>query len=484
MSPLKVLLINPGQLYFVSPPSPIQLPVKPALLALFSALKRGGIADVQVLDLDLEELPFPSIVDELGPFAARCAGLLADIDYDVAAISCFSTFSFQSTLLLASLSKEVHPRSLVVVGGWHGLSEAAGFADADGSIDVVVRGPGEQVLLEIAQGGLRSPGGTPLVVDAPRLTHADHAHFEYLLRRYVENAPARYAERFREANAVILPTSRGCPYACRFCGNSLHPHRDWLPLGVSECLLLLDEARRVLPALDSFYLGDAYFGASRVWRRELLEGLGRSHPDLPYVVITRVETLEGPDIDLLARSPGFVLLGVESLSSTILQVMHKTRFPEQYIARTKEVVSQLRANGVPHELFLILDHPGETAETMETTRAHLELLAGPLTTMVGFRYMPYPQFAHDYDEYQKRFGTELLGPLQWWRQPAFYDSRALMDRYVPSKLPGESFTGAKERLGRPLALLANLCEREARAIPHGNVVRQLGRGQASKEWSA
>src|ERR1035441_11080983 len=126
---------------------------------------------------------------------------------------------------------------------------------------------------------------------------------------------------------------------------------------------------------------------------------------------------------------------------------------------------------VPHELFMILDHPGETEETLAETRSNLEKVLGPFTSVVGFRYIHFPQFAHRYAEYQQRFGTELQAPLFWWREPAFC-ARSLSDRYVPSKRDSESFDVAKERMERAIAPYESLCREYARRTPHGNVVRR------------
>ncbi len=473
MRPRRVLLVEPGELFRRGRGrSPIRAPLRPGQLALYSHLREHRVDEVSCLDLDLEPLPAPRSADDELALAARCAELLAGAAYDVAAISCFSTYSYPSAVLVARASKKVHPAATVVVGGWHCLSEAHDFTDLGGIFDVVVRGPGERPLLAVARGELRPTDGT-LVVDAPAFTRAEHAGLDYRLVDHVRQACARYAADFRAANAVMLPVSRGCPHACHFCGNSLSPDRRWLALPVSSCLSLVEQARAVFPNLEACYFGDAVFGASRRWRRELLQALARDFPGLPFVVITRAELLEHRDVELLAACSAFVVLGVESLSPATLTAMRKTPDPTRYIARTGQVVRELRSNGVPHELYLIVDHPGESEESIRTTLAELDGLMGPLTTTMGFRYLHLPQFARAYDELRQRFGTELRGPVRWWQEPGMHDTDTLTRQYVPSKRQGESFDQAKERLETALVPLDGLLRRHARMVPHGTVARHL-----------
>jgi hypothetical protein len=455
----------------VCEPSPIFNPVKPELLALFSYLKRHGVDDVALLDLECESLSFPRYQEELAGFIDACSNVVASYDYDIMAISCFSTYSYQSALMFARISRRIRPEALVVVGGWHSLSESRDFIVRENLFDFVVSGAGEKPLLDIAQGRTtRGPNGTEIITAQP-LTPADCAKFEYLYREYAEQAGSRYFSAFQTAPAAMLPISRGCPYGCVFCGNSLQARRNWTALTVDRCISLIGQAKAAQPKLDTCYFSDAFFGVSRKWRREFLAEYARTFPDFPNVVITRVDFIEPPDVERFARSRTFVLLGVESLSCPVLDIMRKTRHPGQYIERTREVIQWLREGHVPHELFMILDHPGETEETLAETRSNLEKVLGPFTSVVGFRYIHFPQFAHRYAEYQQRFGTELQAPLFWWREPAFC-ARSLSDRYVPSKRDSESFDVAKERMERAIAPYESLCREYARRTPHGNVVRR------------
>ena len=361
-----------------------------------------------------------------------------------------------------------------MVGGWHSLSEPEDFVTPDCLFDFVVSGAGDKPLLAIARGDItRSPGRTQ-IIRQEQLTPAEHAALGYRIREYIAAAPPRYATAFATGTQGFIATSRGCPFACVFCANSFDK-AGWWALPVDKCLELIGEMRDALPNLECCYFGDALFGAQTKWRRDMLRALADAFPNLPTALITRSDLMEPMDIELLAANRGvYVVLGVESLSPEMIRIMHKAANPDLYIEKTMETVSRLRAAGVLHEVFIILDHPGETEATLAQTRVGLERVIDRGGSIMTFRYMHFPQFVRDYASYQRLFGTQFLGDPRWWTDRRAAGPELLQSRYVASSADGESFEHAKDRIEQNVAQAIAFCAPFYRgAKTHGEVIGQM-----------
>jgi len=131
-------------------------------------------------------------------------------------------------LALAATVKRADPGNLTV----HGGPSAPKYADAcerhfarHPQVDVVVRGEGEQTLVELL-GALAGGGGLAALADVPGLTYRKPGGVVRTPERPrisdVDALPSPYLTGMFEAYgsdvvAAILESNRGCPYACTFC---------------------------------------------------------------------------------------------------------------------------------------------------------------------------------------------------------------------------------------------------------------------------
>jgi radical SAM superfamily enzyme YgiQ (UPF0313 family) len=475
MKHLRVLLIDPCEILWLGRARSPSTPVNVSLLSLFSYLRHHDIDDISLLDLSLEPgLALPLGVDELAAFEDRCVDLLSGYEYDVAAITCFTTYQYQASLLVARASRRARPDAATVVGGWHSLSEPGDFVTPDCLFDFVVSGAGDKPLLAIARGEIRRTPGKTQIIRQEQLTPAEHTALRYLVRDYVAAAPSRYATAFATGTQGFIATSRGCPFACVFCANSFDKP-GWWALPVDRCLELIAEMQAALPRLECCYFGDALFGAQTKWRREMLRALAGAFPNLPTAIITRSDFLEPVDVELLAANRGmYVVLGVETLAADMISVMHKATHPDAYVEKTMQAVSRLSAAGVLHEVFIILDHPGETETTLAQTCRNLERVVDRGASIMTFRYMHFPQFVRDYADYQRRFGTQFRGDLRWWMHRRATGPEMLQNQYVASSGPGEPFENAKARIERAVSEAIGRCAPFYRgAKTHADVIGQM-----------
>lgn len=139
---------------------------------------------------------------------------------------------------LAKKAKEQHPDGYVVFGGVH-ASFTPEATVSDPLIDVVVRGEGEQTLLELAasleHGGLEKlkrvdgltfklNGKMYHTPDRPPI-HRDSFDETGFLWNY--DLLERYVDVIDGERYFSFVTSRGCPYRCTFCYNTGFWHRIW-----------------------------------------------------------------------------------------------------------------------------------------------------------------------------------------------------------------------------------------------------------------
>jgi radical SAM superfamily enzyme YgiQ (UPF0313 family) len=239
-------------------------------------------------------------------------------------------------------------------------------------------------------------------------------------------------------STVCVYLSRGCPFSCSFCVESLKD-RSWRPYHPEKAVAEVRAAgERFHPVAVA--VGDACFGVRSAWRKEFLRRLADLAP--PYWVFfeTRPEFLDSDDIQLLRDMKVAVQFGVESCSPAMLRLMNKTRQPDRYLARFIETSSLLSRNGILHGANLIFNHPGETQRTLEETFAFIdaELTTGESALIwTGRSYMHFPGSELDRNRiyYENEFGSRFLSP-DWWRQDE--EQLAGSKRVIPSRdLAGE-----------------------------------------------
>jgi radical SAM superfamily enzyme YgiQ (UPF0313 family) len=237
-----ILLINapsdPG--YFISALPPV------GVLSLASFLRKNGV-EVSVLDLNVDR-----------KWRKTLCRAVRDLSPSVVGIS--TNFSNRAeTLEIAALVKKMRGESAVVVGGPHPSIAPSEYRSAD--IDYIIPYEAERVLFDF----LRSENGkdVPGVIVCGRedpdesLKAISRIPVECLddlpfpaydlvdLRKY-------YGSIYRRRPLASLVTSRGCPYTCTFCSQTVFERRwkafsadyvveemGWLTekLGVREILI-------------------------------------------------------------------------------------------------------------------------------------------------------------------------------------------------------------------------------------------------------
>ncbi|MFI5349402.1 MAG: B12-binding domain-containing radical SAM protein [Elusimicrobiota bacterium] len=380
--------------------------VKFPLLSIFSHLRSQGV-EVDVLDLEVEFGRVDSA--NLEEYSKRARELIAARDFDVAAISCYATFDYTAAMETARLCRATHPRCDIATGGYHPSGLPGDFGGADSPFDFLITGEAEIVLTELAAGVHdRTPGQVRIIRGKP-LELTEDTRWEWEAYPYSHLSP--------QVQNVVL--SRGCPFACSYCAEPWAKNGSWRSFSVQKSLRLLDELFAVLKP-RSIQFSDPMFGFQSGWRKEFLAGLAARDFPAVFNCQTRIDTLDDTDLKLISRLPLLVFLGMESASPRMLEIMHKTKTPDRYLASLSQLLSRASDLDALFHTNLLFNHPGETPETFKETIRFMEDFAGSRETnsisTVGFHYRFLPScddFAV-FKDLETRFGTKVLYK-EWWK---------------------------------------------------------------------
>lgn len=353
---------------------------------------------------------------------------LEEREFDILAISCWTSLSYQATLVTARICRELYPDRLIVVGGYHPSARPQDFITDDKVVDYVLLGEGELTLKDIADdfGHSGRPAGT---VIAPCKTLPGEQFVDYdwtLLDGFVsthfpDGIPSLY-----------LYLSRGCPFGCTFCMEPLK-ERKWRAYPPETAINILQTAANRFKAY-SIAISDACFGMRTSWRKEFLKLLEKLKPEYWLIFETRPEYLDAEDIKMLCGLKVEVQFGIESGSADMLSLMKKTRQPRRFLDRFSDISRMLSEHDILHRANLIFNHPGETRQTLRETFDFIDHeLERRDSTLIwaphGYMHFPGCELDRNMEFYCDKFGSRFIS-TDWWKGTTDQYENSL--KFIPS----------------------------------------------------
>jgi radical SAM superfamily enzyme YgiQ (UPF0313 family) len=303
-------------------------------------------------------------VFNLSGFAwSRVEQIVAALDADVFALSCW-TANRRGVALTAQEIKRRHPAAHVVVGGPHVTPLAEEMLNHYAAIDSACVGESEHTFMELLarfEGG-HSPFGVPGTW--------------YRDQGGAREAPPREAIRDLDSLATphayfdthIFMTSRGCPWACTFCGAESSWGRGFraqsVPYVLDALELAVSRAR-----VKMLQIKDDTFTTNKKRVLELCRGIRDRKLRFLWSCDTRVDVLN-EELLYEMRLSGCqrLSLGVETGSPSILQNIHKKITVDDILSATELA----KRYGVHVRFYMMLGNRGETAQTFRETLEFLE----------------------------------------------------------------------------------------------------------------
>ena len=425
---MRVLLINPRfQL-------PIDTRTTPHLgIAYLAAVSERRGDQVAVFDQDVEEV--------------RLTDFVRDFQPDIVGIGT-NTPQVKQGWLCAREVKSVLPDIVTVQGGPH-VSALPEESAARPEVDIVVRGEGEETWIDLCstlesvkagnpdfksrdlldpankildrvlgvtyqttEGKIRHTHERPAVADLDALPFPAYKYFK--MDRYSSLQPAMDA--IERGKSFSMMTSRGCPYRCTFCSQSVMAEK-WRARSPEN---VVKEVRHLVEEWGAQEIGILDDSANIDRKRirvmsELLIKEGLNH--VPWIMINGIRAnLADEDLLGLMKQAGCkrVAFGVETGDEDILDSIDKRVTHDQI----RQAFKNAKKVGLETVGFFIIGLPGDNEETMEKTiRFACEL--DPL--VANFSMMtPYP--GTKVWEQVHRNGGRML--VKDWQDYVFFEGKA------------------------------------------------------------
>ena len=409
-----------------------------AYLAAFSE-KRGD--EVVIFDADVEKQPIAEFIQEYRP--------------DIVGITA-NTPQVKQAWRTAKAIKEVHD-CLIVLGGPH-VSVLPEESCEKPFVDVVVRGEGEETWVDVcnrletylkdqpvyhteafmhaeneifkdcqgvsyktSDGQIHNnPDRTP-IADLDSLPWPAYHHFK--MDRYTNLQPA--TDHVDGARSFSILTSRGCPYRCTFCSQSIMPIK-WRSRSAES---VLAEWRHLVEELGAQEIGVLDDSANiRVKRLEEIATLLIENQlnHVPWIFVNGIRAnLASKELLTLLKQAGLkrTAFGVETGDPEILKSIDK----KIDLDTIRQAFKNAKEIGLETIAFMILGLPGETRQTMQNS-INFAIEIDPM--IANFSMMtPYP--GTKVYEIVKRQGRFLIND---WEDYVFFEQQA---RYEMGEMTAE-----------------------------------------------
>ena len=326
--------------------------------------------EIEVLDCNAEQVDWKGLERHMESF-----------NPDVVASSALATCNTYVAVRTLETAKRVNPEVLTVAGGQHFTVTAQESLKTYPEIDVIIRGEGEQTLVELVKkadkksslswikgisfthnGKIHHNPPRPLIKNLDDLPYPGYHFVEDVVHKYHFTAMAG-----PETPYALVEGSRGCPHRCTFCTQWRHWQAKWRTKSPKR---IVDEiefcyqnygSRFIWLTDDNFSLGKRASGlAEEIIRRGISEDM------MWFMQVRCDDVVKNRDLLPKMRKSGlrWVLLGVESPSQSTLETFKKDITPED----AKTAVKLLQENDIFAQAMFIIGERKDTAESIASLR--------------------------------------------------------------------------------------------------------------------
>jgi anaerobic magnesium-protoporphyrin IX monomethyl ester cyclase len=357
---------------FIEPPRDFWFVMGEYLPPPFGIIQLAAYLEKEIIDVEIEVLDCTTEKIDWKVLAQR----IKVFNPDIVASSAFATCTVYSVIRTFEVAKKVNSKILTVTGGQYFSSTAQESLEKYPTIDVIVRGEGEQTFTELVknyriktnypkiqgisfhhEGQIIHNPPRPLIKDINDLPYPGYHFVKNLVKKYHFAAMAGYNTPY-----ALVEGARGCSHRCTFCTQWQHWGGVWR---VKTPKRIADEIKFCYERFGSrfIWLTDDDLGprkrandlADEILKLEIGEDL------MLFVQWRCDDVVKSKDILLKLRKAGlyWVMVGVESPKEETLQNFRKGISAKQ----AKEAVELLKKNGIfTHTMFII----GERTDTTES----------------------------------------------------------------------------------------------------------------------
>ena len=382
---MRILLINPpatreetySAFSFVAPNLP------PLGLGYMAAYLRRADHHVEIVDAVSQSVTEEGVRSIVRSAAPDIVGVTA------------TTIAFPRAKRVLAMVKSVRADTLTLAGGPHLSAIPEAVMQECPQIDMGVFGEGEETVAEIAD---RHGRGAPLadidgtavrrdgaiVLNPGRSLIQDLDRLPFPARDlFKEDVPFHQTPLRGRGRVYNLVTSRGCPYKCRFCDQSVFGSR-WRGHSAASIAAEVDQLRGRYGA-GHLSFEDDNFNLKRSRTLELCERLATAHSPIEWGCSLRIERID-PEVLAAMRAAGcrLIYIGLEHGEKEILKLLGK----EVDLPLVLEKIRMAKSAGIHVYSSFMVGVPGETARTAGATLGLARSL--PLDGASFNLFTPYP----------------------------------------------------------------------------------------------
>lgn len=319
------------------------------ILSLASYLEDNRFS-VKLVDFDVEELTVNYVLKKHTPKIVCISGTTA---------SRFESFK------IASLVKKYNSEILVVYGGTHASFTINDTLKNVPEIDLIVRGEGEKILLDVVSAFLHNKSwksvsgisyenkGRIISNNVPRFINLDNIDLNYDL---IDFGKYKFKIDFVDVPAMNFMMTRGCPFKCTFCSASkmwgCTYRKKSVDKSIYDLKFLVDDLG--YKAIKFF---DSTLTADKLFMKSFLKEVRNSELKFEWECESRIDVLS---IDLLSEMKRngcrVVDLGLESANQRILNSIDKKVTPSM----ARSALIKTKSVDVKSKMFFMYGLPTET----------------------------------------------------------------------------------------------------------------------------
>ncbi len=378
---LDVLLVNPSNTLHQYGSNKDMVPI--GMLWIAGTMEKAGYS-VRILDLEFGQDNLEQALQEDKPRVVGIAGT---------SVSRFGAFQ------IAQLAKQVNPNVVTVYGGSHATFTAQDTMEHVPEIDIIVRGEGEESMLEIMQCldaksseyskilGISYRDNNLILHNEARPRIQDLDGIPTPARHLVDMDQYEMTLDLLNHKAASIITSRGCPINCSFCSASFMFGRT---LTTRSAKNVVDEMEHVLTNYDvkGFKVFDSTFTLLRRHAESICDEIIARKLEFPWECEIRVNTVDPPLLEKMRKAGCYLVdFGIESASERVLKRMHKNINLDQ----VDQVLKWTNDLGISQRAFFTFGHIEETVEDAEITFNYIKERLNKISLLgigVGIRIYP------------------------------------------------------------------------------------------------
>jgi anaerobic magnesium-protoporphyrin IX monomethyl ester cyclase len=389
------------RILFVEPPKDYwflmgeYLPPPTMLLSLAAYVERElDDVEIEVLDCQAEGIGWNGVEKRISSYAPN-----------IVASSAFTCNTY-ACVRVVEVAKIIDPNIVTVVGGQHFSFTAEESLTTFPEIDYVVRGEGEQTLVELIRAlengkgfsaidGLSFRTDGRIIHNPPRsmIENLDSLPFPayHLVEKNLNNY--NFKMMAGKSRYLIVEGSRGCWHRCTFCTQWCHWEGQWRTKSAGhiadEMVHLRDDygAEFIWFTDDNFELGKR--------GKELAQELGSKdfNDSIPWFFQARMDDIvRHPDIVSMLHDAGnnWQLLGVENNSPQTLRDFNKNEDVEE----AAKAINILKNNGILAQAMFIIGSRRDTSGSISELRDFALGLDTDLAIFAILTPFPGTEFHH------------------------------------------------------------------------------------------